>query len=224
MTTNKTNKKTTATAEAPKHYGVQRYHVVLTLTEDILGSMPKSKELATNFVLKKGLDKGAISEAQFEEEANTLQDMQERGYTGFRQDDKGVYFRDYAIKGFLKAAALALKTEHMVKNAGSKISQHVFVFPRDIHFKTGNGEIVVQPEGICERPLRAQTMQGPRVSLAKSDVVKAGSTLEFDIEVVASSEFSEETLHTLLGYGKYSGLGQWRNAGYGRFEYKLTAK
>lgn len=74
--------------------------------------------------------------------------------------------------------------------------------------------------GVLERPLRAATAQGERVTLARSDTVPAGSTLVFTINVLGGS-ISEELLREWLDYGENRGLGQWRNAGYGRFGYTL---
>jgi hypothetical protein len=69
-----------------------------------------------------------------------------------------------------------------------------------------------------QRSLRAMTAQGPRVSLAKSEVLPEGTTFSFTIEVLDNSPLKEEHIKEILSYGVLKGLGQWRNAGYGRFE------
>lgn len=90
----------------------------------------------------------------------------------------------------------------------------VFVEPRQIplHFN-GNGM------GVLERPLRAQTAQGERVTLARSDTCPVGTTMEFTIEIIGGLD--EKTLREWLDYGKRRGLGQWRNGGYGSFTYEM---
>lgn len=81
-----------------------------------------------------------------------------------------------------------------------------------IHF-TGN-------IGECQRPLRAQTAQGERVSLANSEEIPAGSTCEF--EVLCMDDSHEKAVLEWLEYGQLRGIGQWRNSGKGRFSYEIT--
>lgn len=70
----------------------------------------------------------------------------------------------------------------------------------------------------CERPLRAQTPMGERVSIAKSESVPAGATAEFEIECLDPK--LEDMVRECLDYGAKRGLGQWRNSGKGRFEWE----
>ena len=78
-----------------------------------------------------------------------------------------------------------------------------------------------QPEYVLERPLRAETAQGPRVALAASDSIPAGATFTCTLTVLAEQLLTEDLLRELLDYGKYMGFGQWRSGGYGRFTYTL---
>lgn len=72
-----------------------------------------------------------------------------------------------------------------------------------------------------ERPIRCETAQGPRVAIARSEMLPAGTTLEFDMEVL-DGELSEALLRELMDYGYYAGLGQWRGGGCGRFRYEMV--
>lgn len=74
----------------------------------------------------------------------------------------------------------------------------------------------------CERPLRASTPQGERVSLAKSETVPEGSTLEFDVTCLDPA--LEACVLECLDYGRLRGLSQWRNSGKGRFTYEVLEK
>ena len=74
--------------------------------------------------------------------------------------------------GFLKESGNTLKDQLGIRNLRSKIDQYIYILPRRIHFAK-------KPDGVLERPLRAMTMQGPRVALTRSDMVKAGTRLEF---------------------------------------------
>ncbi len=62
------------------------------------------------------------------------------------------------------------------------------------------------------------TMQGPRVSLARSSYVEEGTELTFTLCWLPHKEFSEAMFKQLFEYGEFAGLGQFRNGGYGRFE------
>ena len=88
----------------------------------------------------------------------------------------------------------------------------IFVQPRMIPIHV-NGEITE-----CQRPLRAQTAQGERVSLANSEQIPAGSTCEFEIVLLDDSH--EKAVREGLDYGALRGIGQWRNSGKGRYSYE----
>lgn len=89
----------------------------------------------------------------------------------------------------------------------------IFVQPRMIPIHV-NGEITE-----CQRPLRAQTAQGERVSLANSEQIPAGSTCEFEVMLLDDSH--EKVVLEWLDYGALRGIGQWRNSSKGRFEYEV---
>ena len=72
---------------------------------------------------------------------------------------------------------------------------------------------------VLERPLRASTPQGERVTLVRSDSVPVGTTLEFTLRVLGA--IRRKVLEEWFGYGLFRGLCQWRNGGYGRFQYEL---
>mgnify|MGYP001070201268 CR=1 FL=1 len=89
----------------------------------------------------------------------------------------------------------------------------IFVYPREIPYDLHGLKM-----GYCERPLRASTPQGERVSIAKSESVPAGSTAEFEIECLDPG--LEAMVRECLNYGTKRGLGQWRNSGKGRYEWE----
>lgn len=131
---------------------------------------------------------------------------------------------DYQIRGFFKAAAAALNRwdkdskdsrDDLAKLSAfkTKIDTCLFVYPRFIPFIFPEGGKI--ETGYCERPLRADTAQGPRVALAKSELVPAGTSIEFVI-ACATKEL-EPYIPAWLDYGLCCGLGQWRNSGKGQF-------
>lgn len=184
------------------------YSVALRTLTPILGGAPKDAYLYTRFIASK-----APTPEIGEEEAQELgENGGETGMTGFHQDDKGVFIYDYHILGFLKEAGNTLKKQAGIKNLRSKIDQFVFVLPRKIY-------IAKDIDDVLERPLRASTLQGPRVTLVSSELVKEGVEIRFQLRVIKNDEkVTGDLLRSILDYGQFRGLGQWRNGGYGRFE------
>lgn len=74
---------------------------------------------------------------------------------------------------------------------------------------------------MCQRPLRAQTPQGERVSLSCSETLPAGSTCEFTVVCMVDDDI--EIIKEWLDYGAYHGAGQWRNSGKGKFTWEEIA-
>jgi len=154
----------------------------------------------------------------------------DKGMTVFPRNENGEpILYDYQIKGFFKDSCGMLsriggKTETGKKkavNESGKLTAYkkvidglIFVQPRMIPIWV-NGEI-----GECQRPLRAQTAQGERVSLANSEEIPAGSTCEF--EVLCMDDSHEKAVREWLDYGILRGIGQWRNSGKGRFSYEVV--
>lgn len=194
----------------------EKLKLKLTLLENQLGTCPKNKGVYTSYIATKTDDKD-----KRKEEVQTVQEVEEKGWTGFHQDKQGIFIYDYMVKGFLKNAGNVLKGQKDMKNVVSKIDNFVFVFPRRIYPRL-NGKPIHEPHGILERPLRAQTMQGPRVTLARSDYLLAGCEYEFSVTVVDNTVgITVKFIESLFEYGELCGLGQWRNGSQGRFSYKI---
>lgn len=193
------------------------YKVKLVFTTDILGTVPLNKEIYTDYIAnKEGAPPNAV------EEADTIA-LEDKGKTGFHRDGDGKPFLyDYVIKGFLKdACGMLWRSEDSLskrlKAYKRVIDGLIFVDERQIPFAM-SGEV-----GELQRPLRAQTAQGERVALAFSETIPAGSTIEFGLAVLDDKSVPIELLREWFNYGKYRGLGQWRNGSYGRFSFELTA-
>lgn len=188
-----------------------RYDLVFELTQPILGTIPKDRNVFENFVMdqaKSAVDKNKASE----DVARVPEETESRGWTGFYEDDAGhPILMDYQFKGFLKNAGNVLKQALKVPNLRSHVEQTVFVHPRHIR-------LADKPDGILERPLRAMTMQGPRVSVVRSDMINPGQRYSLELQVLDGSKVTEKVLTGILSYGELSGLLQWRNGGYGRFQ------
>jgi|HubBroStandDraft_5_1064220.scaffolds.fasta_scaffold05868_2 hypothetical protein len=201
---------------------LKRYHVKLTFISAILGSAPSNKGVYENYIASKKPD--ATMESVAAEVAMIPEELPPTGKTIFRvdPDTKGLIFLAHQIRGFLKESASAITGKGLTAYK-SKIDKWVFVNPDKIFIKR-NGEIVTAADGTCERPLRAVTAQGPRVSLLSSEQINEGVTVEFDLLVMplGQKEISEELLDSWLQYGQFQGISQWRNGSYGRFTYELS--
>lgn len=75
---------------------------------------------------------------------------------------------------------------------------------------------------VFERPLRADTPQGPRVALARSDLLRAGVRLPFVLKNIWPRVFTEDLLNLIFQRGELLGYGQFRTGSYGRFTYTLS--
>lgn len=192
--------------------------VRLTLTEEALGMMPANKELHETYIASKAPDAPKIEE---EIAAVGVGEVVEKTMTVFPKLEDGTpFFWDYQIRGMFKDSIGMLR--RIKDKKCSKLTSYkkvvdglIFVNERKIPIHLSG------PMGDCQRPLRADTMQGPRVALAHSESVPAGSTLEFTINLLDDS--LEGVVRECLDYGKLRGLGQWRNSGCGRFVWEEVA-
>jgi len=198
--------------------GVTKYRVVLTFTEDLLGTVAKDPQVYESYIASRA-PKAADGTPGGKDELETVPDArdEERGWTGFHEFPDGrPFLYDYQIKGFFKDAASMLNrgSEKEDRMAAHKkvIDGLVFVAPRRIPLHIPPGETL----GVLERPLRAQTAQGERVALARSDTAPAGTTMSFEV-MILGKDVSRKVLAGWLDYGQFRGLGQWRSASWGRF-------
>lgn len=202
----------------------------ITLIDEMLGTNPGSKEVHEKFINSKAPDA-----ENREEELKHLpaEEMIKNEMTIFYRDDAGApAMACYHMYGFFKSACGYLRKVKGSKSEKLKaykkaIDGLIKVYP---HEEDPAGRYITLhiPEGTelgsCQRPLRAQTMQGERVALANSETVPAGTTLEMDI--CAWDPALWDLIEEWLDYGRFNGLGQWRSSGKGAFtwEYVEEAK
>lgn len=190
--------------------------VRLTFLEPVLGTWPSNENIARDFIASKAPDASTIKD---EIAALGADAVAEKGKTVFPRTDGQPILYDYQVKGFFKDACGMLVRVKSKKSSALKaykkiIDGLIFVEPRMIPIEV-NGEI-----GECQRPLRAQTAQGERVSLANSEEIPAGSSVEFEITMLDEKAHKDIVLEW-LEYGRLRGIGQWRNSGKGRFTYEV---
>lgn len=198
----------------------------ITFIESILGTQPSNENIAREFVASKAPNASTIEDEIAALGADAVAD---KGMTVFpRTEDGQPFIYDYQFKGFFKDACGMLNRiggkgengKKRVVNESGKLTAYkkvidglIFVNERMVPIHM-NGEMTE-----CQRPLRAQTAQGERVSLANSEEIPAGSWCEFTVCLL--DESLEKALIEWFNYGRMRGLGQWRNSGKGRFVYDL---
>ena len=188
----------------------EKKEVEFTLVEDMLGTIPRNKELYREWIATKNPDPIDVTA----EELETVIDG-EKGLTGFHTiPEDGIYIMDYFVKGYFKSTGNTYKEILGIKNLSSKLTNFIFIYPRLIR-------ISAHSDGTIERPLRAMTPQGPRVALAQSEFVRAGTSFRCKIGLYPHKEITWKKIEAIMDFGEEGiGFGQWRNAGYGRFTWK----
>lgn len=201
--------------------------VEMIFTEPLLGTLSGNKEIAEEFILAKHPD--GMSKEELEALANLPEAIEKSSTIFARDNDKNPMLWDYQVKGFFKEACGAMidmetmKVEELKK---VKLTQYlhkrtidrlVFVKPRQIVLQLPK-KIDKNKLKFLERPLRGQTMRGERISLARSEMVPAKTKIE--IEIICMNKKLIDFIERWLDYGALKGLGQWRNASYGRFDWR----
>lgn len=192
--------------------------IKLTFIDEILGSESSDPEIQAKFISSKGPDAKSLEE---EVAAVGADEVIEKSKTVFYKDKDGdPFLMPYQIRGYLKATAQGYNRISYKITAG--ITAFVKILTTQIYAQGVDGDpdkIYFQYDGnigSCQRPLRGSTPQGETVALANSESIRAGSFVELNLHLEDGRY--EPWMKELLAHGHYSGLGQWRNAGKGRFE------
>lgn len=199
--------------------------VRITFNEPILGTRPADPELHTRFVASKAPDARTMAEEVADLGA---QEVDERTKTIFMKMEDGTPFMyEYMLKGFMKEAARTLK-----KVPGTRTNKATAYLKTIDNFVKVVGPYKDRPRVLPmympidldlaatdnQRPLRASTPQGERVALAHSEEAPAGTYIECTIVCLRRDDL--KLVREWLDYGDWKGMGQWRNAGYGRFTWE----
>ena len=198
---------------------MKRIKVRITLTEEMLGTGSSNPDIHREYIASKAPNASTIEE---EVEAIGVDAVVENGTTVFpKLADGSPFLYDYQVRGFFKEACKALRAIKGTASSGIKaykqaIDNNIFVEPRQIILDLHGGMM-----DSCQRPLRASTPQGERVALANSETVPEGTTLEFDVLCMVDDH--EKLVKEWLNYGRYKGLGQWRNSGNGKFTAEIIS-
>lgn len=142
--------------------------VKITLLEEVLGSSPSNEELLATYIASKA----PTGDLTAEEVDNIKAQNAEDRITVFPKTSDGTPFLyDYQVKGMFKDSCKMLAKAGKAGYAGGKacaaikaykqaIDGLIFVTPREIPYDLHGMKV-----DFCERPLRAQTPMGERVSM-----------------------------------------------------------
>ncbi len=207
--------------------------VKITLIEPMLGTTAGNSDIVRDFIASKvkdskdpDIDKEARIAEEVEAIEKTLEERKneelENAMTIYPLEEGKPFIWDYQVKGFLKAAVLALCVD---SGAYTKAQQKTLVLTKWTYKRTVDNlwfpfprRIILDMPGpltVIQRPLRAETMRGERICLAISEAAPAGTTFECEIKYL--NPVHSDIIRACLDYGELKGLLQWRNAGYGRF-------
>ena len=192
--------------------------VKIKFLNSVLGTQTGNKDIYRNFIGSKSPNAKTIEE---EIEAVGTEEVIEKGKTFFPRTKEGLPFiYDYWIRGFFKSACGALRTikgtkSSEIKAYKKKVDLHVFIKDRQNVIEDYDLNDIRE----CQRPLRCSTLQGERISIAISEEIPAGATCTFTVQLLNDSDV--ELVKEWLDYGKFNGLGQWRNSSHGTFEYEI---
>ena len=198
-----------------------RVYKLIGLTP-LLGGQPASLSVRTDYIASK-----APTDELRREELETFDlDNDTTGVTVFARDKQDrICLMAHQIKGFFKEALKAVSSQAGIAAVKGKVDTLLFVEPRFIPI-TRDGAPLREEDEMLERPLRAETRQGPRTALQSSEMLNDPWEVELEMTLVPnkgsgkSNALTWAEVELALQYGAYHGLGQWRNAGYGSFRFE----
>lgn len=206
--------------------------IEVEFVEPVLGSTPSSREVAAEYIAAKAPTAEAAKE---EVEAIPAEEELEKLTTIFPSDEKGLFVWNYHWKGYLKEnlhtlAELGDAKTISIYTAARAVDKFLFVEPRRIYILGPDGNPIKKPDGYCERSLRAKTMRGDRICLARSEQVNAGSRMRLAIcwmepedrskTKTKTAVIDKELISKCLNLGARSGWGQWRSSSAGLFKWR----
>lgn len=217
----------TKKSESKKNMKIEKVKFTFTFTEPVLGMTCNNRDVYTEFIAAK-----APTTTKGDEETAALpaREIEQKALTVFPKDDKGMFFWDYQIRGFFKDTIIKMIELGTCKLSkwGYKKAVDSFLFVENRrNYLQRDGVNLTKPDGIEQRPLRAETMQGDRVALAMSEKVDPGTSLSFVVQILMGDNaksrlavFDQEMVVAIVDHAsKWVGFGQWRSGGNGRFTF-----
>lgn len=199
--------------------------VRLIFTEPLLGTACNNPDVHEEFIASK-----APTQQLSDEELAALDPAAEieKAKTVFLRTDEKPCLFDYQVRGFFKEIfgiliGLGEIPAGQCSHNGRKeaVDHRLFIKPRRIPIAGSLDDFT--------RPIRMETMKGPRVALVTSERL-TNAVCEFSVELLTglptegkkkANYFTADDVREALNYGERVGLGQWRGSGgFGRFTWQ----
>lgn len=204
----------------------EEYEVELRVLDKLYGGLPKNPELIEGFLKGKGVPEEAAKEMAPKiaaEIAAENQETEERMWTTFKRDEKGIYIETRQIKALLKEAVGETEMWKQQGLAGLKSRVGGAVFPKgeggaDLTrlYLYRDGKAVKEPDGFDETVGHVSGPQGKRAILKRKDFVLT-PTVRFTLRV-ANPRVKKDILAALFEVGEEIGLGADRSQEHGKFK------
>ena len=213
------------------------YRVTMRFTENLMGGVPKNPDLIADWLNarkatepefeKRKVQADMVGEVLetidelVEEATETIGSAEEmRAWTGFQQDDLGLFVRADHVKAHLKDCANVLRGYLDLKALRSKVADRVYPFPKRIRLER-DGAVLTAPDGFWEHPVHVITLQGRRSALKRTDYVEGVTIVVEPLKVLADKMITLPLLQQMLEYGGIHGFGAERGLGYGQYEAEI---
>lgn len=218
---------------------MKKHSVTLNFIRTVLGSAPANEDLRTQYITAKMMSgktgmsgdvalekvKGEIENLKKDEAyQEKIKDLGDKALTVFYRNNEGLpSISNIQIRGFFKDAFAFVAKEQKLF---TKKSGEIYV--QDAFYRDWIGDRIQFIEEylpikgnieIFSRPLRCETMQGPRVAISSSESIKTPGPITFTL--VTTNDVTEDMVKSILDRGMFRGIGQWANAQYGTFTYTL---
>lgn len=199
-----------------------KFDVRIKFRDNCYGGIPKSKKMVEAYVAAK-FQSDDISTVATDLD---LTEETERVTTGFKADEVGVYFGDYAVKAGLKQWASLLKLTTQKRGTKNTIAETLFI-KGVLNDELTHQKIYFQPlrkeaDGLEDFAGHVMTMQGKRSILKSAEFIHRGE-LHFQIWVVkvrmsSHKELTADDLRLMLELGQEGGFASCRSFEKGKFD------
>jgi hypothetical protein len=205
--------------------------VRFTFQTPTLGSANANPQLHEEHLASKAPTPEKMKE---EVEALPVEEALEKATTVFPQSEGHPFIWDYQVQGFFKSQFAVLididepAAKHLSKWSFKRaVDTMLFVADRRNFFTTAKGELLEAKDiTTLTRPLRADTLRGPRICLATSQLLPEGTKLGFTLKWIVNGSaptakgrlrITKELIVAALDFGQMKGFSQWSGGGFGRF-------
>jgi len=220
------------------------YYIKIRFIEPILGSLPAKENLLESYIktklikeiekLEKALERTTSEEKRLalQEKLNSLLQEQEATtylpdvanmLTVFPRDPQGnLCILNYHVLGYFKEMAGSFLKEGFRQKFSRYTDVKASLNGRYREcLLMRNGQPITQADAVLERSLRAWVRNQYIVSIVASEYLAPPIETEFFLIVLGDTKLhniTEDIIKYLLEIGEEKGIGQWRNAGYGKFK------